>query len=515
MRVAFVNMVAYGYYSGRRRFAEPAHLLPMHNIMRAAGHQSMVFQFGHPSDRISIRDIRRYAPDFLGLSYVGHREEAIVAGKELLESFSSRKRPSLVIGGTDVDYYFGQYLETFQPLYPQKNGNFVVVSGPGENVIRAMAEGSFSFNGQQPVSGRSKMSLAGLDFARPYSDLAVFDRAAQVIWERNCTGKCFFCPNEAKSPEYRTPEQARVEAVELKRMGAKNIAIASPNFLASPRKGSAIIAAVSEDAIYEFPSRVDSLYLALRKYPKVWERFRTKDNHIHLGIERFLPEGLMRIGKYGRLSLANKQAERLEYIFKFFKGSSTAITVFMIPFDWGMNLGELEQEVRLLAGHLTNYTPNIMIAPEHLGQILVYNQGSKFAKQGMQPADFYRFERDPRCLMLAMLTRTKIEQIYEHNVEGVNDSVEMYNYVAIRILRAMMASIRAMKSVSADRFDIDAIVEMMQGEWTPQQVLNKFYSQLPSFERESLKRDFTEAFLRQFPELAPPKKQGFLKKLFA
>jgi hypothetical protein len=451
----------------------------------------------------------------LGLSYVGHRQEAIDGGRKLIESFPLSKRPNLVIGGTDVDYYFGEYMKAFNPLYPQNNGSFIVVSGPGENIIQGMAEGNFNSNGQRVVRDRSRISLEGLEFARPYSDLAVFNQAAQVIWERYCTRKCFFCPNEAKSPEYRTPEQARVEAVLLKNMGAQNIIVGSPNFLASPRKGSAIIAAVPKDVIYELAARVDSLYHAIRKYPEVWESFRTGENHIQLGVERFAPDALMRMGKYNRLSLAKKQAERLEYIFKFFRGSSTSITLFMILFDWQMNLSELEQEVGSLARYITNNTPNVMVVPEQLGQILIHNPGSTFAKRGMKPADFYRFERDPRCLMLAMLLRTKIAQIYKHNVEGIRDSVEMFNYVSIRILRAMIDFVRVMKNMPAERFNIDAIVEVMQGDWKPQEVLNAFYSQLSSWERESLKRDFNKAFLKQFPELAPVKKRGLLKRLFA
>ena len=207
--------------------------------------------------------------------------------------------------------------------------------------------------------------------------------------------------------------------------------------------------------------------------------------------------------------------ERLKYILDFFKGSSTFLSLFVIPFDWRMDIGELEVETRLLAGHIDNYTPNILVSPALLGQILKRSEGSHFAKQGMSELDFFRYERDPRCLMLAMLVKTKINQLYALDVEGINNSPEMHNYVSIKILRGLIDCIDQLKAVPAERFDIDKILKVMEGAGEAKNILNAFYAQLPRGERNRFRSKFDAAFVKQFPELAPAQKKGLFKKLFA
>lgn len=516
MRIAFVNMGTYrDAISGKQRLVEPVHLLGMHNIVEDQGHRSMIFQYGLPSPGGSVRQVKKFKPDVLALSFIGQSEEGTQGAHKILQSLG-RNKPKLVIGGPDLRYNYQHYLDEFSPYYPQNSstsGNFVMVRGEGERFMLSWVTNGLSIDATMKelhLSGlASKRAFVFLDpphlplneqgFERPYKDLSYYGDVAYVKWGSGCWGKCLFCSLPSSELDYRDPSSVLEELSHLRSLGARRIAIASPNFLAHLPKAAAIMKVLPKQEFeYEIVSRVDSLFFAIRNNPDLWGDFSAGQNSINLGAESLIPErlGPERLGKYPSLKQAEKQEERLEFLLDFFQGSNTVITLNIILFDWQMTLTELEREVRQMINYLENYQPNLGYADTGMNRLLHYDAGSALSEK-MKQLDFYNFERDPRALLLYALSSVKLREVMK------NFPILTQMYLAffrtstdlpLSLLRALHSCVQKTAEIPVEHFQIEPILDIVRGTQSDDDILEGFYAQLCGEEVQYFRNFFDRRF---------------------
>jgi len=463
---------------GARYFNEPVHLLGMHNIVRKRGAESAVFQFGLPSNKASVEAVREFGPQFLGLSFIGYEEAMLKGAHEIIGAME--KPPVIMLGGPDVTFRPGFYSQEFGQYSKLEKGEPVcVVEGPGEGFIEAItsADGaalksllgsnvSIIKTGEHKtllVSNFPAIKLNDLDFTRPY-DLAGFNGLADVKWEVGCWGTCKYCSNTPGPIDYMSPSRVSEEVKYLSGLGAKHVSVASPNFTADPKKASEIMEVLpSIEFGLSIDSRVDSLFRAIKTDPEAWERFAhlSLGNEIDLGIESFIPERLVRIGKYPDLEKAAMQADKLDAIFEFFKNSKTAIRMYLMQLDWMMDLGEAELEARRTMDVLDKYGNFVFIGiTTGVARPITFQLNSFFSGK-MSPIDFFNFKKDPRLLFLYLHINREIDFIQEHMEEGKTGDYTPYE-IADALLRYYLACIDHMKKVPQGAFNINPALAMMQ-----------------------------------------------------
>jgi division protein CdvB (Snf7/Vps24/ESCRT-III family) len=449
--IAFINTGKYSSSRGLTSFSDPVHLVAMSHLCKEAGHQSGVFQLGVPSVRESILNVYNFNPDVLGLSFLAPFKNELQQIDQLLRPFR-HKGIHLLLGGPDIQFDPAFYIERYGGERAQEWASCILVDGPGETLIKALAACNFDFShpevqssilslgakveqvsGLWKVSGLREMSLDEQGYEREY-DLAPFDDKAGVKWATGCWAACSFCPNIPGKSAYKSPERAVEEALYLQRHGALKLDVASPQFTAHPGHASKLVGALPpETPPVFFSSRIDSLYHAITRFPEEWKRFANQNTHgIGLGVDSFLPDKLMRLRKYHAIAQAHQQEERLDTVLSFFDETKLNIVFYMITFEWQMNLEEVQQELEALLSCLNRYSSTMQIAPENVTNVLSGNRGSHFSKT-MKPIDFLRFERDPR-LFLMLYTMYSLHESLEDWIEQIDESKELLESAASRVV---------------------------------------------------------------------------------
>jgi len=453
-------------------FVEPAHLLPMHHIAKKNKLQSQIFQFGHPSREASIREIRDFKPDVLGLSFVANRHHALDGAHELLGAFS--ELPNILIGGADPTAVPGRYADEFIKYSGLPKGNMlIIVRGRGEPFISA-----FTSNDEgtmegflmpriryRKLDGRYAAEIDDIPFEpfdhnailRPYDDFSAFHMVANVRWAVGCLGECKFCPPIPAGVDYASPDVALMEIDHLKELGVKAIRMASPDFTVDPDKSSQIVSSLPPMKYgYSFASRIDTFHQAMTRHPAAWKRYSNLSlNQIELGVESFIPERLVRMGKYHSVAKANLHVERLVDIINFFKGSKTPIRLFLIQLDWLMDLAEAETEALKTLSFLEEHYETAYISPDTgVGRIMSFSPGSFYANQ-MRPIDFFRFERDPRILLLYNRIEMEKEIASDDLANGRIDERDVFLNVSFGMLEYYLECIKYLKEVDPGSIDLD------------------------------------------------------------
>ncbi|MFA4844444.1 MAG: radical SAM protein [Candidatus Margulisiibacteriota bacterium] len=508
-RVAFVDMNPYKEPNGGSRFCDPVHLVPMANICKKNGNQTKIFQNGLDPRR----EIAEFRPEILGLSFIGSSKDAISDAQQLIKSL--KPRPITVIGGTDIKYHADYYAEQFGPYFSRLSDSgpeLILVSNEGEAFIEAYAGNGFNF--ELAARALSDMSyrdsgdrlgfgmlctknayilsplpvkkLDDLDFTRDYN-VGGFE-TAQVKWESGCWGSCFYCGNDPKSIDYRSPELVGQELRELKEKGVKGIGIASANFTANPDRASAIVSVLSYMPHgYYFLSRVDSLDASLKRHPEAWKRFARFGNTIGLGIERFTSDHLVGIGKYKNKRQAMKQEERLKYILELFKGTATTISFSLMNLDWKMDLAEAQAEAERAQAYLAEYPDNVEIRTNSIGSHIIYDPGSQFSKS-MAPVDYLRFKRDPRLLLLVALMMERRERLPFVYSQAESRLLEKH------FLAFYLGVIDRLKAVPTEKLDLDQATETFSKKNNYSTTKKSLCSKLGFWETRRLERDINGLF---------------------
>ncbi|NQT30477.1 MAG: hypothetical protein HQ596_07880 [Candidatus Saganbacteria bacterium] len=499
--------------------SESAHLLGMSNACRKSGHPTAI-RNGVPADRVLLRYIRKLAPGQIAMSFIGGHPENIGAAHTILKSLPE-PRPMLFVGGPDVRRHDGYYVDELAPYYQDRFGGLVLTTGEGERLLSGFASNDFDVDGSFFKVGAGAMisekaiifgdlphvPLDEHGFLRPYTDLSPYGSEAQVKWAMGCWANCGYCPNPPDGvADYRSPESAEKEVVYLDGLGVHRISVTAPNFLANIHKGSAIIDRVPKAGkLYSLTVRPDSLLWTVEKYPDIWQEFGRGWNIMGVGPETTLAARADRMGKYRTPAQAEIITAKLEKPLSFFEdipGLHTSLLWFLIPFDWRMNLTELEQEIDNLADYSKRFPKTLIIQPDTLGQILHYSPGSPFVqKMGMKEIDFYRFD-DPRCLLLAALLRHKLETVLKHIPHGSPIFKQADQILSLRIMDFLSRCVAKAKEIPADRFDIEPILDIVRGGGSDRDILEGFYTQLSASEEEDFSSAFENHFADVFPRLA-------------
>jgi len=299
-------------------------------------------------------------------------------------------------------------------------------------------------------------------FERDY-DLAQYGHSAQVKWEDGCSARCDFCCNVAGRIDYVSPERAVAETRALIAQGAKKIRITGANFTARPREATAIIQALVDNfsdsgVVFDFESRVDTLFAAVNLAPETWRRFCRLLHHIELGVEAFLPSRLTRLGKYNHRhdpqARAEEQPAQVEFLLQFFSGTGTHIIFFLINFDWQMTFNEAEREGAIMLDLLQRFPWTMRLLADNIFSVLHYSPGSRLAET-MSPIDYFRFQ-DPRLLLLALYLKAKGAQLDKDSTE----SISFVHLINGRILAELYCqALKVINTLPKDSFDLAAALD--------------------------------------------------------
>jgi len=465
----------------------------MHNIAAKHGIASRIFQFGHPSAEISVREIRDFKPDAVGLSFMGYQPEAIKGAHDLLGSFS--EFPDIVIGGSDPRLNPGFYIHEFARYSGMLNGGLLLIArGRGEALITELVssnDGELTafFNKHARyvrVGGKYIAEFNDVPFVpvennevvRPY-DLSVFSWNANVNWAVGCFGKCKYCNRIPWKIDYVSPESVLRELRHLRELGARHIRMASPDFTANPDKASEIISVLPVlPEGYSFESRIDSFNRAMTRHPEAWKRFANlSHNQVELGVESFIPERLVQIGKYQTLGEAKAHEGKLRDIIEFFRQTNTVVRMFLISLDWQMDLGEAEIEALKTLEVLNEFSETAYIMPDTgVGRLMAYQIGSHYSKS-MRPVDYFRFSRDPRLFLLH--SRIEMEkEIAINDLERGEIKENEIIMVSYAMLEYYLELINALKSVNPNSIDMNHGLEMLIRKNTYHEIVDSLINRM-------------------------------------
>jgi hypothetical protein len=216
-----------------------------------------------------------------------------------------------------------------------------------------------------------------ISFERPYP-LAT-DLASRVIVQIGCFGRCIFCA-EDHNVRYRSLEYSLAEIEYLAKAGAPIIALDGPNFTANPDQAARLIDSINRrekrpakpgrTLTYTFMSREDSLHRSLVKHRDIWRHF-AHDHPIYLGLglETFLPDKAVALGKYRTKKQALGMPVRLREIADAFHSPANILTLFWILFWHQGNFAEAKREVNQAVELLSRYE-HITIDPRNVANSL-------------------------------------------------------------------------------------------------------------------------------------------------
>ncbi|PIS28398.1 hypothetical protein COT42_08175 [Candidatus Saganbacteria bacterium CG08_land_8_20_14_0_20_45_16] len=460
------------------------------------------------------------------MSFIGHSNTAIYVANCLLRAFPPTSRPKLIIGGPDVGYSTEGYIDSFLPLYSDQHLEikFVIYIGPGEPYIKALTETGFSLSeksifmeqdlehqlvrGAQVLRQFSASALADQGWRR-YYDLSLFGDVG-VKWASGCKGGCKFCCEPPRRADYRLAQMTSDEADHIVTQDASKLLISAPDFLNRPSMASRIIDSLPSGVNrLHFSARVDSLYLAVKHYPNIWQKFAAKRHRIDLGVESFIPERLVWLGKYRNLKQAAKQQERLAYLLEFFRPTKTSIGFFIMPLDWRITLAEAKVEAEQLQCCLEQYD-YIFLASQNIAKIVSYATGSNFSST-MSSQDFYRFD-DPRLLFLHYLIKNKRSLLYE-SIEIDSRATHLLEVVISKVLlRCYLLCLERLAMFEGECFDLEPILMLRERKAGEQKILDTFYDQLKQ-KREKLKQSLDEIFNEESQGMAKMITQELIRTL--
>jgi hypothetical protein len=358
----------------------------------------------------------------LALSFLDEEKFHFYETDVFLQSFRN-KGITLLVGGPEIQLDHPFYTKWLSHEGHQTWRAAILVKGPGECLMQALAPHDFAL--EDPVTAQAIRDVAGTlhqdehgiyhiqvtkelpleqqKYERDY-DVAPYGGVMCAKWAIGCWAVCGFCFNIPRPPHYKSPQLAALEAQHLLDLGAKLIEIASPQFTAHPEKASLVLDAVSKTAArLSFATRVDTLFLAIRRYESIWRRFAQSHQHqIAVGVDSFLPERLC--------ACKNTQAPTSQRTTPKDRSDPTVLSryirtnPFLLDPPRLANGSDGSRKRDTNSRRLLIPLPDVLRIPsENIVNRLSHSMGSPFAKH-MAPQDFLRFERDPRLLLLHHIT---------------------------------------------------------------------------------------------------------------
>jgi hypothetical protein len=382
MKVALCKIQEFRMAGKKTPLNEPSGLVGMHNQLLRNGTASIIVDNALQPWQEAVR---RFSPDVVGIT----SPHKALSGETAEFMRELRK--------TGVTTVLGGIFSTINPKYFAEAFNpSIIVLGQGEPVMDELIKHSFVVQ-QAKASpmyrgniGRTAlfksdrfMPLDQITFRRPYF-LGAYDKFAWPSTVYGCVHECSFCVSDG-SITFRSPESALGEMLYLKRvLGADAFFPIGGDFTASPPQANEIVRGIVSnpellDAGYDLNVRIDSLHSAIRLDPKAWKKFLSRTNGVVFmpGLESFVPERLVRLGKYRKLDAAQKHEKMFVDIMDFFKGTRAVMMPNFIMFDPESSPGEIERDLAAIEGYLSRYKGQFSIADGEVFNYLKPVDGSK------------------------------------------------------------------------------------------------------------------------------------------
>ncbi len=466
MRMALVSLQR-GYEASRRgAFDEPAHLVGMHNRLEKSGIRSMVID---PSVITWKADIRRFSPDIVGITAPDWEHVP-----DTLHYFNELKRSGvpLIVGGVQATLTPERYAAIYEPD--------AIVLSQGEPVIDMFIKKGFDLqrasshpffkgdiDGTLVFRADKLMSLDQIDYTRPYS-LEPYG----VAWPTSvfgCAHQCVFCLPDRRIV-FKSPDKFLQEIVDLaKDPGVDHFATMGPDFTANPAQSTRIIKKMLGhdellDKYYEITVRVDSLAktLANKERRGIWKKFCEKNIvDFQPGYESFLPERLVRFGKYKTIEAAKKQGQYLRDILDFMSGTRAFLCGTLIMVDPESTLEEIDRDLNELEDLTNLYPGKFLIYHGDVFSFLRSAPGTRLDRmyEPMQETYLMPVGKDPLWVVSLMLlnyyllpAKKKAAEEYKKNVEGLgfDDALLMHQQTTVSQIKTL-------------RFAIDSIRHFIDG----------------------------------------------------
>ncbi len=424
MRVALCSLQrAYEVRPGNYQ-EEPVHLVPMHNRLLKKGFEPRIFDFPLIHD---VNQVKSFAPDVVGVTLPAREFNDYPLS--FLQELKELKVP-IILGGIQVTLDPEYFAGLFKPQ--------ALVLSQGEPVMDALADRSFKFSsmtahpfhkgmieGAHVFRSDKLMPLDRLDFTRPYDVLPYGVGWATPVF--GCVHECIFCVPD-KRRTFRSPQKFLEEMLYLAREHKiKDFANMGPDFGARPKHATEIVRnlLLHEELtgrLYEITMRIDSLAKCIKQDSKVWKEFFKKNIvSIRPGIESFLPQRLLRLGKYKTLELAKKQNQYLSEVLEFLKDTESFVQGTLIRVDPESTFEEVFEELDLFERFLRKYPRTLFI---HEGDVFTYLRpapGSRMDKmykkindELLMPINDSKFENGFFLLFNFVLSRVRVAAEAEH-----------------------------------------------------------------------------------------------------
>lgn len=323
MRILLVD--THLHHIAKRAYSEPAHLLGIYGLLRKQRHHVRLLSFPSPEELRSA--IRKHQPEVVGftayqsLSNVTGEIRCDVPGDSLQpysEIINKKDGILFILGGPGPSYNPAYFAKKYRPD--------VIVKGLGELPMEALARAGFStdplssgplFQGRidETVILQAPRSEKWMEvsFKRPYK---FGGGTAQVFVQIGCFSRCIFCPEEYPV-RYRSLAYTMNELEYVFSRGAGRVVLAGPNFTADPAKASSVIEEINrrkelQGRAYVIDTREDTLHECLEKHGTIWRTFLGNNQvEFAMGLESFIPEKNVALGKYRDIEKAQGMNERL------------------------------------------------------------------------------------------------------------------------------------------------------------------------------------------------------------
>lgn len=375
---------------------EPAHLLGMYHILARKGHQVEISS--QPLRHKLSRLVQRFHPHFVGftayrehvswLDYVPEEQTVYDSLQEYASLIKAMQEEGIKIGigGRGATLNPDHFVRTYHPDF--------LVKGLGESPMLALAEAGFNphilekdYRGN--IDETAVLEAPGgekwieVSYERPYS-LFYYRNRALVTVQIGCFGRCIFCAEDHRI-SYRSLEYTIDELRHVLDIGARSVTLGGANFTASPVMAAQIIEAIvrsgiSREARLSIGTREDSLYESFTRFPRIWEEFLDKYRmDFAIGIESFIPEKTVALGKYNDLDKARGASRRLEEIIRFIQpfGNSALDLSWILFWPYG-TIDEAKTEIDNAVDYLKRFHGRIRICPPNIFNGLRITDGAKF-----------------------------------------------------------------------------------------------------------------------------------------
>jgi len=430
---------------------EPAPLVGMDNLLRAAGHDARIIHNTTGCQDDLLRQIDEFGPDIVGLSSSAMSpKEGIDVWSEPISALKAQG-VTVLMGGKGPTVNTQQYAEEANPD--------VIVLGPGEPIIATFIQHGFDWNAlkREPIfkgvlgntllfgiddHSAKHLNLDEVGYKRDY-DLTDYGLTGWPYLQIGCPHKCIFCPGDY-TVQYKSPQLALEEVRYLvMEKGALIIWPLGSDFTASANRSSAIVEALIGESFlsttaFRFEIRLDSFRRALRRHTSVWERFASSVPVLRLnsGVESLLGERRWRMRKDFTEERAMQHTAVVDEVLAWArKMGNVVVEGSMIMLDPENTFDEFHRELSAVEERVRGGA--FWVVPGMLHNTLTATIGTPSIDMYPPPKDMF-YKNDPRVTFLGLYLTYACQRDYDDATaacgkNGIEDNIKATLFIINRL----------------------------------------------------------------------------------